>query len=149
MLQKKIKNAVQSFSVAGNNVYFDWGIVLGISCIVALILVSLSAGLFSSIYADGNTAGQLATTVTSSSPSSDILDTADLTNLISIFQSKNAQMSVFTVTYPGPSDPAVPLKFTAGSVSSVSVDVPAKPTNTTPSVKPSKASSTVKKLPAQ
>ena len=104
-LQKYIRNL--------NDVYVDWGIILGLFCMVVLVLVGMSASLFFSINTDENIAEQSATAVTSSGPSSRILDTTDLTNLISIFQSKNAQMSVFTATYPGPSDPAVPMKFTA------------------------------------
>jgi hypothetical protein len=126
-LQKKIKNIVQSFSIAGSNVYGDWGIILGLFCIVALMLVGLSAGLFFSIHANENTAGQTtATTATTNATANDsqgssnqVLDIADLTNLVSLFQSKDAQMSVFTVTYPGPSDPAVPMKR-LGSISAAS-----------------------------
>ena len=133
-LQKKIKNSAQSFSLAGNNVYCDWSIILGLFCIVALVMVGVSAGLFFSINTDDDTTGQSATTVAVRGPSSNILDTTDLTNLISIFQSKNAQMSVFTVTYSGPSDPAVPMKFTATS---------------TKSLEASSTATSIKKVPAK
>jgi hypothetical protein len=140
-LQKKIKNMTRSFSFDGSNVYFDWGIIIGLFCIVALVLVSLSAGLFFSIYASENTTDQSTAVSTSQGSSNQVLDTADLTNLISIFQSKSAQMSVFTATYPGPSDPAVPMKFTSGSVNAA---IPVKLTNVATSTKSSEASSTTK-----
>ena len=58
-LQQNIKSSEKFFHRAGNDAYFDWGIILGLFFIVALALMIMNANLFFSINADGNTEGNM------------------------------------------------------------------------------------------
>ncbi len=90
-------------SRVGSDPLVDWGIILSVSSITALIFVCMSLQLFFTIRAQAALPAVNMQDVVNNKA----LNTVGLAAIMNLFQSKIAIADIYATTYAGPSDPAV------------------------------------------